>query len=379
MQLLVISSAENIDYENDYGKDYEFYFGFKFTVVRRNNEVSLFCPKQLLLRFAILFILSTNGKPDALSRKPQYLFDSSDDISKYNYLQLFRRIDNNACAVTICSVVLPSVNCEGKNENYETTKITDKISKKENNEKKKESGIYKREFTCSAISILSSDLTFLSELRESVGNSDKLVEFNSKKLNNNWTFEDGILFYKDLIWLPTEEFWILVFNLRHGSLVGGHFGTAKTVELISRDFYWEGMRKSIRRFIRNCDACQRAKPSRHAPYGLLQALPVPDGNWKDISVDFIGELPESGGYNAVMVVKDRLSKMAHFVAVRTDIDAEEMARVFRKSIFRLHGVPRSIVSDRGSQFISNFWKRFTALRLICLLLITRRQMVLLKF
>ena len=119
------------------------------------------------------------------------------------------------------------------------------------------------------------------------------------------------------------------------------------------------MREAITRYIKNCDVCQRIKATRHAPYGLLQPLEVPQQPWKSIAMDFVTGLPESEGYDAIWVVIDRLTKMAHFVPCHTSIKAEEFGRLFIQNIFRLHGMPHDIVSDRGSLFTSEFWKKAT--------------------
>ena len=133
------------------------------------------------------------------------------------------------------------------------------------------------------------------------------------------------------------------------------------MELISRDYHWPGLRKSVKKYIRGCDVCSRTKSSRHAPYGLLQPLPVPAERWQDVSLDFITDLPDSRGFDSICVIKDRLTKQAHFIACNKTITAEQLAELFVAQIFRLHGCPKSLLSDRGPQFVSAFWKRFLEL------------------
>ena len=118
------------------------------------------------------------------------------------------------------------------------------------------------------------------------------------------------------------------------------------------------MRASVHRFLRNWDVCSQAKPSHHAPFGLLQPLPIPSERWTDISMDFITDLPLSGTFDSIMVVKCRLSKQAHFIPCNKAISGKETAELFMKEIFRLHGSPHSIVSDRDTRFTSAFWQRF---------------------
>src|SRR5207302_5332603 len=119
------------------------------------------------------------------------------------------------------------------------------------------------------------------------------------------------------------------------------------------------MQETIKHYIRNCDTCQRTKVVRHAPYGLLQPNVVPSRPWKSISMDFITDLPESAGHDTILVVVDRLTKMSHFIPCRKDINAKQFALVFLKEIFRLHGLPRDIIADRGSIFTSDMWKEIT--------------------
>ena len=118
------------------------------------------------------------------------------------------------------------------------------------------------------------------------------------------------------------------------------------------------MRKTIVKYVANCDTCTRSKPACHAPFGQLKPLEVPIRRWSSVSVDFITGLPESrigkSSFNAIMVVVDRLSKMAHYIPCRDTCTAEEFAQLFLNHVFRLHRLPDSIISDRGPQFIAQF-------------------------
>jgi transposase InsO family protein len=98
------------------------------------------------------------------------------------------------------------------------------------------------------------------------------------------------------------------------------------------------------------------KISRHTPYGILNPLPVPEHLWQDISMDFVTGLPISDGHDVIWVVIDQLTKMRHLVPCSTTVDAKELANLFIMNIFHLHGLPNSIISDRGPQFASRFWK-----------------------
>jgi len=111
----------------------------------------------------------------------------------------------------------------------------------------------------------------------------------------------------------------------------------------------------VHQYVRNCHSCQRPRTSRHATFGVLRPVPVPEKPWEDISMDFVVRLPECEGFDAVWVVVDRLSKMRHFVPCHTTVHAVGLARLFLRDVVRLHGLPKTIVSDRISQFASTFW------------------------
>jgi len=112
------------------------------------------------------------------------------------------------------------------------------------------------------------------------------------------------------------------------------------------------MRKQVDQYVRNCHSCQRSRTSRHATFGVLRPLPVPEKPWADISMDFVVSLPESEGFNAVWVMVDRLSNMRHFIQCHTTIDAIAHTKFFLREVVWLHGLPKSIVPDLGPQFDS---------------------------
>jgi hypothetical protein len=116
------------------------------------------------------------------------------------------------------------------------------------------------------------------------------------------------------------------------------------------------MKQAVEEFIKQCAICQQAKHTNTHPAGLLQPLPIPQGVWMDLSMDFIEGLPKSNGYDVILVVVDRLTKYAHFVAIKHPYTTADIAQVFMDRIVKLHGLPQSIVSDRDTVFVSTFWK-----------------------
>ena len=147
-----------------------------------------------------------------------------------------------------------------------------------------------------------------------------------------------------------------IIKMFHEGGLGGHSGMTATLKRLSTVFFWKGMQKQVRQFIRQCDICQRYKNEVNASPGLLQPLPIPQTAWSQISMDFIEGLPVSGGKNVIFVVVDRLTKYAHFMGLRHPYTAVEVAQTFFDNVFKLHGLPHIIVSDRDPIFTSKFWQ-----------------------
>jgi len=173
---------------------------------------------------------------------------------------------------------------------------------------------------------------------------------------NKWKIRNNKLYYEDRLFIP-KNLRVKILQEHHDIPLAGHFGFDKTYEALNRNFYWPKMYTSTKSFIASCDICQRNKTPRQAPAGLLQPLPIPNGNWEQISMDFIVQLPKTNsGKDAITVFVDRLSKQTHFVASRTTDTAPDVAKIFFDNIFRLHGLPRVIICDRDPKFTSNFWQ-----------------------
>ncbi|KAK2389125.1 hypothetical protein QL285_062745 [Trifolium repens] len=172
-----------------------------------------------------------------------------------------------------------------------------------------------------------------------------------------YTYKRGVLLYEDRLVISKKSAFIPVFlNEFHATPQGGHSGFYKTYRRIAANVYWIGMKGDIQEYVRSCDTCQRQKYLASSPGGLLQPLPIPEQVWEDISMDFITGLPKSRGYEALLVVVDRLSKYAHFIPLKHPYTARSIAETFCKEIIRLHGIPLTIVSDRDPIFMSSFWK-----------------------
>ena len=147
----------------------------------------------------------------------------------------------------------------------------------------------------------------------------------------------------------------------HDSHLTCHPGVTRTFHQLSQRFWWPLMRSDIQGYVRACPTCNQSKTSSRPPAGLLQPLPVPKRPWSHLSLDFVTGLPPSDGNTVILTIVDRFSKMTHFVPLPKLPSAKETAQVVLEQVFKIHGLPRDIVSDRGPQFASVFWKEFCRL------------------
>ena len=153
-----------------------------------------------------------------------------------------------------------------------------------------------------------------------------------------------------------------IIRKKHEPRVHGHLGIGKTIERLTRTYYFPGMRKLVEKMVLACDECSRNKASRHAPYGKLQSPETPTTPWQSVAMDFITELPPSKEpmtgvvYNTICVVTDRLTKYAYFIPVKGDATAEDFAYVFARHVFANHGMTAEMITDRDKLFTSKFWR-----------------------
>ena len=167
---------------------------------------------------------------------------------------------------------------------------------------------------------------------------------------------DGFLFREGKLCVPRSSIRDLLVHEAHGGGLMGHFGVGKTLATLQEHFYWPKMKRDVERVCARCVTCKKAK-SKIKPHGLYTPLPIPDAPWEDISMDFVLGLPRTKtGKDSIFVVVDRFSKMSHFIPCSKTDDAIHIANLFFKEIVRLHGIPRTIVSDRDAKFLSHFWR-----------------------
>src|SRR5450755_2090996 len=179
--------------------------------------------------------------------------------------------------------------------------------------------------------------------------------------NKGITIQDGIILINGLIYVP-QSLRQEVFDQHHETKTAGHQKIDRTLELITRTYYFPKMRKFVEDRIRTCDACQRNKASRHKPYGKLMPNQALTEAWEDVALDFITKFPESKelmtkiSFDSILVVTDKLTKYGYFIPYKESSSAEDLAYVFNKHIIGNHGIPKKIISDRDKLFTSRFWK-----------------------
>lgn len=166
-----------------------------------------------------------------------------------------------------------------------------------------------------------------------------------------------------------------VLQWAHATRLTCHPGVHRTIQFLQRYFWWPTLARDAREYVTACTTCACNKLSNRTPSGLLQPLPTPGRPWSHIALDFVTGLPASRGNTVILTIVDRFSKAAHFVALPKLPTALETAHLLTTHVFRLHGIPEDIVSDRGPSSLHGSGGSFApplAQRLVCPLVSTRR-------
>ena len=168
---------------------------------------------------------------------------------------------------------------------------------------------------------------------------------------------DNLFYVNNRVCVPQDKLLRqqIMFEL-HDSPMAGHPGVNRTLANITRRFYWPGMSKDIRYYVKVCTTCQRVKSGRHKPYGTLHPLPVPDRPWQIVGLDLVTDLPPCQNYDSMVVFVCLLTKQAFVTPTTKTVDAAGMAAIFRNTIFRHRGLPDTLVSDMDTRFISTVWQ-----------------------
>ena len=209
------------------------------------------------------------------------------------------------------------------------------------------------------VEIIVDGVDLLEEVRKSKMKDNEVVkaveemkQVGVKMLRDEeWREVDSVMYKERKVYISKDDkLRAEIIRLYHDTLVGGHEGQQKTVELVTRNFWWPGVTKEVKQYMEGCDTCQQNKNRTEQLAGKLMPNSIPEKPWAHILADFITKLPLAQGYDSILVVVDRLTKMVHFIPTMEKTSAEGLARLFRDNVQKLHGLPESIISDRRPQF-----------------------------
>ncbi|OUT23747.1 hypothetical protein CAS74_000116 [Pichia kudriavzevii] len=187
-----------------------------------------------------------------------------------------------------------------------------------------------------------------------------------KSIHNHikhYSIEDNLLYFsvvkggndRRIVVSPKSKLVQEIIGNAHDGNSAGHFGYFKTYMRLHPMFYWPNMLKSVKRYCQRCTVCQKTKPETTGQRGLFSPLPIPEGRWTDISLDFITGVPRcKNGHDMILVVVDRFTKMAHFIPTRKTATAEQCVKLMVDNCFKLHGIPKRMVSDNGIEFLRHY-------------------------
>ena len=171
--------------------------------------------------------------------------------------------------------------------------------------------------------------------------------------DKEWREVDGIIYKKGKVYIPkNNKLRVEIIRLYHNMPVGGYRRQQKIVELVIHNFWQPGVTKEMKQYMEECNSCQRNKNCTEQPVGKLMPNSILERPWMHILVDFITKLLLVQKYNSILVVVDRLIKIVHFIPTTEKISVEGLARLFRDNMQKLHGLPKSIILDRGPQFMA---------------------------
>jgi hypothetical protein len=185
------------------------------------------------------------------------------------------------------------------------------------------------------------------------------VQEGESKVNYFLEDAEGTLWFKDRLVVRKRE--ALKKKILDEALISRfpiHPGRTKIYHDLRQQFWWTRMKCEIAHYLSGCNACRKVKADYIDPSGLLQPLSIPDWKWDDISMDFIVGLSlTTRNFNSIWLIMDRLTKSYHFILINTNYNTQKYAKIHIACVLCLHGLPKMIVCDRGSQFVAHFWEQ----------------------
>lgn len=196
---------------------------------------------------------------------------------------------------------------------------------------------------------------WIMEVQESYTNDSNATEIINAAAKPHYTYTNELLRYKGRIFIDDyKELKEQIIKHIHDSSMGGHSGMAGSYMRAKSSFYWKGMKQQIHEHVSKCDVCKMSNHDGAAYPGLLQPLQIPKQAWTHISMDFVEGLPKSDNKDSILVVVDMFTKYSHLFALSHPYTASHIAKILVENIYKLHGLPTCIVTDRDKIFTSNF-------------------------
>ena len=202
------------------------------------------------------------------------------------------------------------------------------------------------------------DTALYKRIKDSKAELDPDVQKGLATGNARWIrTEDGVILDGNRLYVPRDQdLRADILQAHHDTQAAGHPGQEKTYELVSREYTWPGIRRDVRKYVAGCQTCQRVKIDRSGRHAPLHPQEVPSGAFEHVAIDFVGPLPESEGMNMICVFTCILTKYVIYAPCTDKVDSPGLARLFHDHVYRDHGLPRKVISDRGPQFVSKFTK-----------------------
>ena len=199
----------------------------------------------------------------------------------------------------------------------------------------------------------------LKEIRRNATREKEVVQALKKENGLTWE-EDRVVYIEERIYIPNnKKIWEEILKENHNLVDIGHPDQYRMLELLKRTYWWLGLKENVKKYVQGCFKCQQNKVQHQWKAGELHLLDIPQGLWQEISIDIIGLLSKSNRMDAIMVIVDQFTKMIQLKATTTNISSEGIAKIYRDNIWKLHRIPRKVLSDRGLQFASKFIEELT--------------------
>jgi len=205
--------------------------------------------------------------------------------------------------------------------------------------------------------------SLIRQLQSTDAALEELLQRSRDAGEDTWVKDNDLWYFQEKLYVPGDvALHARLMRIHHDDELAGHFGRDKTEALLKRKYWWPTLPKDVAEYVGSCQTCQYMKPRRHRPYGEAQALRMPNRAWEEITMDFITDLPpcrvRGQRVDSILVIVDRFTKMNLYVPTTKTCTSVDLAIILRDEVVRRYGLPRGIVTDRGSVFTSQYWSDF---------------------